>query len=140
LFDVNVLEENLYFDPETFSGEASAEVQKQAWDQENYIINLGQADVVYITRLQKERWPHGWFDLSNTPSGRHYAKYRHIDKHLHFGTADLKWMQKSAIILHPLPRTDEMKPAVDSDKRCKIWQQAKNGMFLRMALLKSLFS
>ncbi len=141
LFDVNILEENLYFDPETFSGDASAEVQKQkqSWDKENYIINLGQADVVYITRLQKERWPGGWFD-TGSPASRWYAKYQHINKEIHFGTGDLKWMQKSAIILHPLPRTDEMKPAVDSDKRCKIWQQAKNGMFLRMALLKSLFS
>ena len=135
---VNVLEENLYFDMES-------EPADRVWDKENYVINLGQADVVYLTRLQKERWPEGWHDvLFASPFARYPRnedpKYPQISKGIHFGMDDLAWMKKDAIILHPLPRTAEMQPAVDADKRCKIWQQAKNGMFLRMALLHSLLS
>ena len=138
---ISMMEENLYFEPESFTGENGGEpIVKQEWDKENFIINLSQADVVYITRLQKERWPTGWHCFSNSASANHYAKYKHINKYIAFNASDLKWLKKDAIILHPLPRTDEMNPEVDSDKRCKIWRQAKNGMFLRMALLQSLLS
>ena len=42
---------------------------------------------------------------------------------------------EGAIIMHPLPRVDEIPPEVDDDPRAHYFQQAKNGLFIRMALL-----
>jgi aspartate carbamoyltransferase catalytic subunit len=49
-------------------------------------------------------------------------------------------MKKNAIILHPLPRVDEIDPAVDSDSRAKYFEQAENGLYVRMALLDLLLN
>lgn len=45
-------------------------------------------------------------------------------------------MKKKSIILHPLPRVDEIETSVDSDPRAAYFRQAGNGMFLRMALIE----
>ncbi|KAH0852312.1 hypothetical protein HID58_090873 [Brassica napus] len=47
-------------------------------------------------------------------------------------------MRKNAVIMHPLPRLDEITPDVDADPRAAYFRQAKNGLFIRMALLKLL--
>ncbi|KAJ0232195.1 Aspartate/ornithine carbamoyltransferase [Hirschfeldia incana] len=47
-------------------------------------------------------------------------------------------MQKNAVIMHPLPRLDEITADVDADPRAAYFRQAKNGLFIRMALLKLL--
>jgi aspartate carbamoyltransferase catalytic subunit len=49
--------------------------------------------------------------------------------------AVLKKMRPNAMILHPLPRTVELDKAVDSDSRAFYFQQATNGLYVRMALL-----
>ena len=83
------------------------------------------ANVVYWTRLQKERIENpDKIDISNfsiTP-----------DK--------VKLLPKDAIILHPLPRVKEISPEVDTDPRAQYFQQAGNGLYIRMALLDSLAS
>ena len=48
-------------------------------------------------------------------------------------------MKESAIIMHPLPRIDEIAPSVDTDKRAQYFLQAENGLWVRMALLTMLF-
>jgi aspartate carbamoyltransferase catalytic subunit len=45
-------------------------------------------------------------------------------------------LSKDAIVMHPLPRVDEIDPAVDSDPRAAYFRQAKNGVHIRMALLR----
>jgi aspartate carbamoyltransferase catalytic subunit len=97
---------------------SDAEPGDQSWDQK-----LKRADVVYITRPQKERWP--------SPDA-----YRL--KNIVFSFAELSKMKEDAVVLHPGPRTAEMNPQVDRDERVAIWRQVKNGMYLRMALLKLL--
>nr|KAJ0218002.1 hypothetical protein LSAT_V11C300155780 [Lactuca sativa] len=47
-------------------------------------------------------------------------------------------MQKHAIVMHPLPRLDEITVDVDGDPRAAYFRQAKNGLYIRMALLKLL--
>ena len=47
-------------------------------------------------------------------------------------------MKKDSIIMHPLPRIDEIAVKIDSDPRAKYFEQAKNGLYVRMALLKIL--
>ena len=47
-------------------------------------------------------------------------------------------MRPDAIVMHPLPRLDEIVTQVDADPRCAYFRQAKNGLYIRMALLKVL--
>lgn len=49
--------------------------------------------------------------------------------------AFLSGMPRNMIVLHPLPRVDEIAPEVDSDPRCVYFRQMENGMYVRMALL-----
>jgi len=51
----------------------------------------------------------------------------------------LQSMKPSAMILHPLPRTVELDKTVDGDPRALYFRQAKNGLFVRMALLTMLW-
>lgn len=86
---------------------------------------LRSADVVYWTRLQKER-------LNNpdaVPSGGFT-----IDQKA------LEIMPSDSIIMHPLPRVGEITPEVDADKRAVYFEQAENGLYIRMALLDSIAS
>ncbi len=82
---------------------------------------LPRADVVYWTRIQKERMD---------PATYAKAAGRYL-----IGKRELSEMQNRAILLHPLPRIDEIAPEVDSDPRAAYFRQAANGMFIRMALL-----
>ena len=49
-------------------------------------------------------------------------------------------LRPHAIVLHPLPRVDEISPEVDADPRAAYFRQARNGLFVRMALLKTLLA
>lgn len=81
-------------------------------------------DCIYMTRIQKERM---------TPE--EYA----ITKNSFTLSPDLvERMKPEAIIMHPLPRMEEIPPSVDSDGRVSYFKQAENGLYLRMALLKML--
>jgi aspartate carbamoyltransferase catalytic subunit len=80
------------------------------------------ADVVYWTRLQKEH-------LKDQVLPRHGMK---ITKQI------LRHLPKKAIIMHPLPRVDEIQPEVDADPRAKYFLQAGNGLYVRMALIERL--
>jgi aspartate carbamoyltransferase catalytic subunit len=83
---------------------------------------IPQVDVLYVTRIQKERFP----------DQAEYAKVKgvyRIDKKT-LGNA-----KKDLIVLHPLPRLDEIAPEVDSTPQAKYFQQVGNGIVVRMALL-----
>lgn len=83
---------------------------------------IPQVDCVYMTRIQKERF--------HLPEDYQEAAGKYILTPQRVGT-----MKPDAIIMHPLPRVDEIPPAVDSDPRARYFQQAQNGLFVRMALL-----
>ena len=86
---------------------------------------LPEVDVVYQTRIQKERF--------TDPEAYNAVKgiYR-IDK------SSLALMRKYAVLMHPLPRVDEIAPEVDDDPRAAYFRQARNGLHVRMALLDRL--
>jgi aspartate carbamoyltransferase catalytic subunit len=88
---------------------------------------LPEVDVVYQTRIQKERFA--------DPAQYEALKgiYR-IDNHA------LALMRKYAIVMHPLPRVDEIAPEVDADPRAAYFRQARNGLHIRMALLDRLLA
>jgi len=81
-----------------------------------------EVDVLYMTRIQKERFPSEGEYLK--AAGQYL-----IDQNI------LDVMQQHAIILHPLPRAGEILPEVDSDPRAAYFRQATNGVYIRMALL-----
>lgn len=80
-------------------------------------------DVVYETRTQKERGAN--FDR-NDPALGYFTVNQEVFNH----------MKSSAIVMHPLPRVDEITPDVDKDPRAAYFRQAANGLYARMALLR----
>lgn len=79
-------------------------------------------DVVYQTRIQRERFT----DLADYEAAR--GRYV-IDR------AFMSRFNPRGIVLHPLPRVDEIHPSVDDDPRAAYFRQARHGLYLRMALL-----
>ena len=86
---------------------------------DEYIDDL---DVLYVTRIQKERFP----------DEEEYAK---VKGSYVIGSDMVKKMKDDAIILHPLPRIDEISTDVDSTKQAKYFEQAEYGKYTRAALL-----
>jgi aspartate carbamoyltransferase catalytic subunit len=88
---------------------------------------LPEVDVVYMTRIQKERF--------TDPAAYDAVKgmYR-MDK------AAMERMRRYAILMHPLPRVDEISPDVDADPKSAYFRQARNGLHVRMALLDRLLT
>ena len=62
----------------------------------------------------------------------------HIDQTYKIDKKAMSYLPKSAIVIHPLPRVDEISTEVDDDPRAKYFDQAGNGMFVRMALLDTI--
>jgi aspartate carbamoyltransferase catalytic subunit len=83
---------------------------------------LEDADVVYMTRIQKERFP----------DEDEYVRVAGIYK---LDADDLSSVKTDMIVMHPLPRVDEINPDVDSTKHAAYFEQAFNGVVTRMALL-----
>ncbi|KAK9689333.1 hypothetical protein RND81_09G053200 [Saponaria officinalis] len=85
-----------------------------------------KCDIVYQTRIQRERFGER-VDLYEAARGKYI-----VDGDI------LKSMSKDARVMHPLPRLDEITTDVDIDQRAAYFRQAKNGLYIRMALLKLL--
>jgi aspartate carbamoyltransferase catalytic subunit len=79
-------------------------------------------DVLYVTRIQKERFP----------DPAEYAKVKGFYK---IDLEALTEAKKDLIILHPLPRLDEIAAEVDGTRYARYFQQVWNGIVVRMALL-----
>ncbi len=95
---------------------------------ENLHHIAGEVDVLYQTRIQRERFGDNL---------EHYEKAR--GKYI-VDESVLRCMRDDAIVMHPLPRVDEIDPAVDADPRAAYFRQAHNGLYVRMALLKMLLA
>lgn len=86
---------------------------------------LGGLDVLYMTRVQRERF----FNEED------YVRL----KDTFILTADkMKRMREDAIVMHPLPRVNEISVKVDDDPRACYFKQVANGKYVRMALIKTL--
>jgi len=88
---------------------------------------LPEVDVVYMTRIQKERF--------SDP-----AAYEAVKGVFRIDKSSLALMRKYSIVMHPLPRVDEIAQEVDDDPRAAYFRQARNGLHVRMALLDYLLS
>ena len=83
---------------------------------------IEQTDVLYVTRIQKERFP--------DPS-----EYRKVAGTYRIDNAALREAKKDMIIMHPLPRVNEIAPEVDTTLHARYFRQAFNGVPVRMAIL-----
>jgi len=83
---------------------------------------IGDADVLYVTRVQKERFS----DL---------ALYDAVKEHYVVDPTLMARAKQEMIVMHPLPRVGEIAYAVDDDPRAAYFRQMRNGMYIRMALL-----
>ncbi|RLB06816.1 MAG: aspartate carbamoyltransferase [Deltaproteobacteria bacterium] len=83
-------------------------------------------DAVYMTRIQDE------YDEAGESKRIDYSKY-------HFKREYLKILPPNAIIMHPLPRREEIPVEIDEDKRAMYWRQVRNGMWVRVALIAKIF-
>ncbi len=87
---------------------------------------VGEVDVLYQTRIQKERFE----------DEDEYFKFKgcyQIDNKM------VEKMKDDSIIMHPLPRVDEILPEVDASPKAAYFKQARYGVLVRMALLVALF-
>ena len=85
------------------------------------------ADAIYMTRVQDE-----WDAEKGESSRIDISRYC-------FGAEHLKLMKPGAVIMHPLPRRNEISTDVDHDSRAVYWRQMRNGMWIRTALIATIF-
>lgn len=85
---------------------------------------ISDVDVLYVTRVQKERFT----DL---------AEYDRVKDHYVVDDVLMQKAKEKMIVMHPLPRVNEISYTVDSDPRAAYFRQMRNGMYVRMALLAS---
>ncbi|KAG0468623.1 hypothetical protein HPP92_017951 [Vanilla planifolia] len=98
-----------------------------AWEESTDLLDVAsKCDVIYQTRIQRERFGER-IDLYEAARGKYI-----VDRKV------LGVMPKHAVVMHPLPRLDEITVDVDADPRAAYFRQAKNGLYIRMALLKLL--
>jgi len=99
--------------------------EKNIWYSEETDLDkvLPEVNVVYQTRIQKERF------------GDRIADYEKCRGVYVINSASLRLMRPNAIVMHPLPRLEEIAMEVDRDPRAAYFRQAQNGLCVRMALL-----
>ncbi len=83
---------------------------------------IGDLDILYMTRVQKERF----FNEQD---------YLRLKDSYILDREKMKLAKKDMIVLHPLPRVNEISPEVDNDPRAAYFKQVKYGMYARMALI-----
>ncbi|MDR1837241.1 MAG: aspartate carbamoyltransferase [Treponema sp.] len=93
-------------------------------ERENLEKSMPELDVLYMTRVQKERF----FNEDD------YIRLKDIYV---LNSEKMAAGRENLIVLHPLPRVNEISVEVDQDKRAAYFAQAKYGMYVRMALLAS---
>jgi aspartate carbamoyltransferase catalytic subunit len=86
---------------------------------------VDKVDVIYVTRVQKERIAP---NLQNT-----MGKYQLTPQHM-------SQAKSSSIIMHPLPRVDELPSSLDSDPRAVYFKQMRYGLYVRQAIFLHMFS
>ncbi len=88
---------------------------------------IRQADAIYMTRIQDE-WDQTPGESKQIDTDKFAFKKHHLDV-----------IRPHTVIMHPLPRRAEIETAVDADPRAVYWRQVRNGMWIRVALIATVF-
>lgn len=91
-------------------------------EHENLEAVLPDSDVLYVTRVQKERFAD-------------QAEYESVKNTFVINAETMKRARQRMIVMHPLPRVGEISMDVDSDPRAAYFRQMEYGLYVRMALL-----
>lgn len=86
---------------------------------------IGEVDILYMSRVQKERFV----------SEEEYVRLKDF---FILDNRKMELARKDMIVMHPLPRVNEIAPEVDQDPRALYFEQARMGMYVRMALIAEL--
>jgi len=86
---------------------------------------MPQLDVLYMTRIQRERFEDPW-------------DYERLKDSYVLDTEKMKLAKEQMCVMHPLPRVNEISVKVDYDSRAAYFRQALNGKYMRMALILKL--
>jgi len=104
------------------SGLNQEEINIKQGEQIKYIEYLMTTDILYMTRIQKERF----FDNNNIDD---------LNQPFQITTSNIHFLKENSIIMHPLPRLQEITPLVDHNDKCVYFKQVENGVYVRMAIL-----
>ena len=111
--------------PETYRNELkNASVSFE--ERDSIPENLENVDVLYMTRVQKERFASA-------------EAYAHVKDSCAISMSTMNKLPPDAIVMPPLPRVNEIPAEIDQDPRAAYFRQATNGLYVRMALLELLF-
>jgi aspartate carbamoyltransferase catalytic subunit len=91
----------------------------------DFLSAIAAADAIYMTRVQDEYDVAG--ESKRVDSSAYCLRYEHLAR-----------LKSDCVIMHPLPRRNELDPAIDRDPRAKYWRQERNGMWTRVALITML--
>ncbi len=95
------------------------------FEEESDLMKVARCvDVIYQTRIQRERF------------GDRIEDYEQARGKYIINQSVMDVLSEKGIVMHPLPRIDEIDPAVDADPRAAYFRQAHNGLYIRMALLR----
>ena len=94
---------------------------------DNFEEIIPEVDAIYMTRLQDE-----WDAADGTKTAIGIERYSFQEKHLQL-------LKPDGVLMHPLPRRQEIAVEVDSDPRAAYWRQVRNGMWIRVALIAMTF-
>jgi aspartate carbamoyltransferase catalytic subunit len=111
--------------PEYITGSVLSANNVQFFETDRLEKVLGDLDVLYMTRVQKERF------INEEDYERLKDSYVLTPEKMHLASPEM-------IVMHPLPRVNEIAATVDEDSRAWYFRQAKYGMYVRMALLAAL--
>lgn len=84
---------------------------------------IPHVDILYVTRIQKERFTS-------------QLLYDRVKNSFLINSESIRQLEKKSIIMHPLPRVNEIAREIDSDSRAAYFRQAQNGLYIRMAILQ----
>lgn len=93
---------------------------------------ISMTDILYVTRIQKERFANER-DYYSVVLNHNHQQYC-VDKEI------MLHAKEKMIIMHPLPRLHEISTELDNDPRAKYFKQVENGVYMRMAILDTLFN
>uniref|UniRef100_W5NFZ0 Multifunctional protein CAD n=1 Tax=Lepisosteus oculatus TaxID=7918 RepID=W5NFZ0_LEPOC len=115
-----VAPKNLHMPPDIINYVASKGIKQEEYD--SIEEALPDTDVLYMTRIQKERF------ASEEEYNACFGQFI-LTPHIMTGA------KRKMVVMHPLPRVNEISVEVDTDPRAAYFRQAENGMYIRMALL-----
>jgi len=96
------------------------------YETDNFEEGIREADAIYMTRIQDEHDKNG--ESNKVDISAFCLNGNHLNK-----------IKKDSIIMHPLPRRQEISVEVDDDPRAMYWRQERNGMWVRAALISYIF-